>query len=59
MSNSEISKLLKSLYDNLVNEIDNQLGGALDDSSQRLGEAVKAAVKTVYNEYCESTDRIY
>ena len=58
MSNSEISKVLKSLYDNLVNEIDNQLGGALDDSSQQLGDAVKSAVKAVYNEYCEPSDRI-
>lgn len=58
MSNSEISKVLKSLYDNLVNEIDNQRGGSLDDSSQRLGDAVKAAVNEVYNEYCDPSDRI-
>lgn len=58
MSNSEISKVLKSLYDNLVNEIDNQRGGLLDDSSQQLGDAVKAAVKEVYNGYCDPSDRI-
>lgn len=58
MSNFEISKVLKSLYVNLVNEIDNQLGGSLDDSSQRLGDAVKAAVKEVHNEYCDPSDRI-
>ena len=58
MSNSEISKVLKSLYDNLVNEIDNQRGGLLDDSSQQLGDAEKAAVKEVYNEYCDPSDRI-
>lgn len=58
MSNAEISKLLKSLYDNLVNEIDNQLGGSLDDNSQRLGDAVKTAVKEVHNEYCDPSDRI-
>lgn len=58
MSNSEISKVLKSLYSNLVNEIDIQRGGSLDDSSQQLGDAVKAAVKDVYNEYCDPSDRI-
>lgn len=58
MSNSEISKVLKSLYSNLVNEIDIQRGGSLDDSSQQLGDAVKAAVKYVYNEYCDPSDRI-
>lgn len=58
MSNSEISKILKSLYNNLVNEIDIQRGGSLDDSSQQLGDAVKAAVKDVHNEYCDPSDRI-
>ena len=58
MSNSEISKVLKSLYNNLVNEIDIQRGGSLDDSSQQLGDAVKAAVKDVYNGYCDPSDRI-
>lgn len=58
MSNSEISKVLKSLYNNLVNEIDIQRGGSLDDSSQQLGDVVKAAVKDVYNEYCDPSDRI-
>lgn len=58
MSNSEISKVLKSLYNNLVNEIDIQRGGSLDDSSQQLDDAVKAAVKDVYNEYCDPSDRI-
>lgn len=58
MSNSEISKVLKSLYNNLVNEIDIQRGGSLDDSSQQLGDAVKAVVKDVYNEYCDPSDRI-
>ena len=56
MSNTEICKVLNSLYYNLVNEIDNQLGGALDDRSSKLAEALKAAVRDTHNEYCSNPD---
>lgn len=58
MSDVEISKVLKSLHDNLVNEIENQLGGSLDDSTSKLADALITAVKDTYNEHCEPSDRI-
>ena len=58
MENVEISTVLKSLYDNLVNEIDNQLGGALDGKTSMLADAVKSAVKHTHNQFCDPSDRI-
>lgn len=58
MSNSDIADVLKCLYNNLVNEIDNHCAGRLDENTEILAESVKNAVKTTYNNFCEPSNKI-
>lgn len=58
MVNKEISAAMKCLYNELVNEIDNHLTVKLGEDSEALAEAVKNAVKTTHNKFCEPKDKI-
>lgn len=51
-------QILETLYNNIVNEVDNHCSGALDDSTLMLYDHIKAAIKDTYNEYCKPEDRI-
>lgn len=51
-------QLLKTLYSNIVNEVDVHCAGVLDDSSLMLANHIKSAIKDTYNEYCNPEDRI-
>lgn len=59
MVNVEIADALKCLYNELVNEIDNQNAGRLDDAqTQILADCIKNAVKTTHNKFCEPEEKI-
>ncbi len=58
MVNSDITAVLKCLYNELVNEIDNQNAGNIDINTGVLADAVKNAVKTTHNKFCEPEDKI-
>ena len=51
-------QILETLYNNIVNEVDNHCSGVLDDSTLMLYNHIKAAIKDTYNEYCKPEDRI-
>ena len=50
--------ILKSLYDNAVNEFDNHPTNNLTDNEKVLIEKFKNVIKDTYNEYCEPSDRL-
>lgn len=59
MVNVEIADVMKCLYNELVNEIDNQNAGRLDDVQiQILADCIKNAVKTTHNKFCEPEEKI-
>lgn len=59
MVNSEISRVLKCLYNELVSEIDNQNAGRLDDEQiQILSDCIKNAVKNTHNQFCAPDEKI-
>lgn len=60
MVNVEIADALKCLYNELVNEIDNQNAGRLDDAQiQILADCIKNAVKTTHNKFCKPDDKMF
>ena len=59
MVNAEIADALKCLHNELVNEIDNQNAGRLDDAQiQILADCIKNSVKTTHNKFCEPEEKI-
>lgn len=59
MVNVEIADVLKCLHNELVNEIDNQNAGRLDDVQiQILADCIKNSVKTTHNKFCEPEEKI-
>lgn len=58
MVNTEISDVLKCLYNELVNEIDNQNAENPDFDARILADCVKNAVKVTHNRFCEPQDKI-
>lgn len=58
MVNEEIATAMKCLYNELVNEIDNHNAENIDENTAILAEAVKNAVKTTHNKFCEPKDKI-
>lgn len=58
MVSKEIAAAMKCLYNELVNEIDNHLAVDIDEGTEALANAVKNAVKTTHNKFCEPKDKI-
>lgn len=58
MVNTEIADVLKCLYNELVNEIDNQNDGNPNFDVCTLADCVKKSVKTTHNKFCEPQDKI-
>ena len=53
MDNSEIiAGVLKSLYDNAVNEFKNHSAGCLSDNELAIANKFINVIKDTYNEYC-------
>ena len=51
-------QILETLYNNIVNEVDNHCSGSLDNSTLMLFDHLKIAIKDTHNEYCKPEDRI-
>lgn len=59
MDNSEIiAGVLKSLYDNAVNEFKNHSAGCLSDNELAIANKFINVIKDTYNEYCKPSDRL-
>lgn len=58
MVNPEIAAAMKSLYNELINEIDSQNKGNPDFGVYTLADCIKNAVKTTHNKFCEPQDKI-
>lgn len=59
MDNSEIiAGVLKSLYDNAVNEFKNHSAGRLSDNELAIADRFINVIKDTHNEYCKPSDRL-
>lgn len=58
MVNPEIAAAMKSLYNELINEIDIQNKGNPDFDVYTLSDCIKNAVKTTHNKFFEPQDKI-
>lgn len=59
MTDSElIAGVLKSLYDNAVNELENHAAGHLNDGESALATAFINIIKDTHNEYCSPENRL-
>lgn len=59
MVNTEIADVLKCLYDELVNEIDIQNAGRLDNTQiQILADCIKNSIKSTHNKFCIPENKI-
>ena len=59
MDNSEIiAGVLKSLYDNAVNEFKNHSAGRLSDNELAIADRLINVINDTHNEYCKPSDRL-